>query len=179
MKTSEQGFTLIEMIIVIAIIGILAAIALPAYQDWIRSAQYRETGRAIAGVLRQARGEAVGKNRESRVEFDLDNDRLRIVRGNRAYSSDSWPDVILPWQDMNDEVDLKGGSSVDNDEDINDENCDLDSGIKYIVFQPNGALNTETNYTDIFLGCVMDRSGNRKLNVGIASKATGKVLLQK
>ena len=53
MKSVQKGFTLIELMIVIAIIGILAAIAIPAYQNYTIRAQVSE-GLSLAGGIETA-----------------------------------------------------------------------------------------------------------------------------
>lgn len=68
MKQVQKGFTLIELMIVVAIIGILAAVALPAYQDYTARSQMSEAMTLASGAKT-----AVAEFYSARGNFPLNN----------------------------------------------------------------------------------------------------------
>ncbi len=73
MKKVQQGFTLIELMIVVAIIGILASLAIPAYQSYTIRAQVSE-GLNLAGPLKNAVASFYNEN----GSFPADNDEAAL-----------------------------------------------------------------------------------------------------
>lgn len=67
----EPGFTLIELMIAIAVIGISLTFAIPAYRTWIQNTQIRNGAEAILNGIQLARGEAVQRN--TNIQFVLGN----------------------------------------------------------------------------------------------------------
>nr|CAA73472.1 pilE [Neisseria meningitidis] len=74
MNTLQKGFTLIELMIVIAIVGILAAVALPAYQDYTARAQVSE-----AILLAEGQKSAVTEYYLNNGEWPEDNDKAGVA----------------------------------------------------------------------------------------------------
>lgn len=69
-KFKQTGFSLIEMMIAVAIIGVLAAFAMPSYFDWIQNTKIRTAAESMQNGIQRARSEALMRN--TNVVFTLD-----------------------------------------------------------------------------------------------------------
>ncbi len=67
---SQKGFTLIEMMVVLVIMGVLIGIAVPAFGQWRAHAAVNDASVAIMGYLKQARNMAMAENRSVKVKFN-------------------------------------------------------------------------------------------------------------
>src|SRR5262245_38051098 len=68
-----SGFSVIELLIVVGIIGILAAVSLPAIGRYIRNYQIRAASQQVLGEIQAARGKAISKNVNFGVVFLIVN----------------------------------------------------------------------------------------------------------
>src|SRR5205823_2804861 len=67
---STRGFSIMELLIVVAIILIIAAVAIPNFQSVMAQIRLRSSASAVAGVIQQARIRSVRDNRIYSIAFD-------------------------------------------------------------------------------------------------------------
>jgi len=91
------GFSQLELLVTIAVLGGLLSIALPATGTWLENLEFRQTATGLLSILREGRSRAITLNREHRVEFDHDRNRFRLLQGNRGTDSNQWDTVVYDW----------------------------------------------------------------------------------
>ncbi len=83
---SQVGFTLIELLVVLLIMGALITLAPAAFYRIAPGLEMKAAAREMAGVLREARGQAIRNNRETTVLIDTEQKVYRISQGARGHA---------------------------------------------------------------------------------------------
>lgn len=77
----DGGFTLIEVLVAISLIGLMSALAIGGYSSWAKSSAHKGTAREIQTTMRQAQQQAVTEGRATCVWFDVANATYTVYRG--------------------------------------------------------------------------------------------------
>jgi len=147
----NRGFSLVELMVVVAIVGVLVAISVPNFVDWTKNARYKAAANLTLMTLRQAKGQAINLNQRVKVEFNLETRTVIInVVGGPVVSSAKIPEG----------VEMKGGTG-----------CTTTSGKVAFTFNPMGS--SSTGYVCIFDGPI------KKYKIGIGTANTGRIRIDK
>ena len=119
---NQKGFTLIELMIVIAIIGILAAIAIPNFMNYQCNANQRE-GNAVLNAIRTSIETYYAENNV----YPADSSELTVeIRSSDLYDIDDWT-VTTNTHDISVQAELRQGTSTwrleDGEMDLEDDGC--------------------------------------------------------
>jgi len=160
--SDNKGFTLVELIVAIAIIGILIGISMPVWKEFIVNANYRSAAMTIATAMREARSTAATLNKELEVKFDFDADHFWLEDADTSSVMRRYPEVETG--------NLAEKTSSDCDTPTGD--GDTETAEFELHFNPNGS--SSSGYV-----CILDEDGNKLYRIGIKTAATGHVVVGK
>jgi type II secretion system protein H len=125
LASNQQGYTLLELMIVVLIVAVLSTLAVPSSVQWYHDLEFRKTTRELVCMLREAKSRAIRTNLEHRVEYAESNKQYRMTQGNRSNNSTSWITVVYDWRALPSGV-------------------HIDANVHAIQMNPNGTANGGT-----------------------------------
>jgi type II secretion system protein H len=109
----EKGFTLVEIIIVIAIMAIMMAISIPSFVDWRKNQNFRTTAIGITSFMREARSMAITKGLQHQVVFNPTSKSYQLQVYNITTTSfDAASQALFVPKDVTIRSDSAGASTV-------------------------------------------------------------------
>lgn len=137
--SSQRGVSLIELLIVVAIVGMISVVTVPAFASYYKTARVKSSMRQFTSDVRTARQRAVTRARPVKMTFAL---------GARTYALfDSTPDTVPPWTQFGSDKRLEETMTL-NSATFVDEDTTAD-GLVDIIFQPNGTIHTDHYPTEV------------------------------
>jgi len=88
-----RGLTIIELLVVMLILGTVAAIAAPNMSMWMEGYTVRKSGRQLVSDLQLAKMRAVSQGVQHKISFDPGNKSYTIQQGNASSGSTTWTQV--------------------------------------------------------------------------------------
>ena len=106
---TQGGFTLIELLVVLLIMGALITLAPAAFHKIAPGLEMKAAAREVAGVMRQARGQAIRDNREAVVLIDTERNVYRLGQDARDHTLNPALQVLLVTAASEQLDDTRGG----------------------------------------------------------------------
>lgn len=75
---ARAGFTLVELMVVVIVLGLIGGVAVTSWASMLPNQQFNSAIRELSEVLYGTRSEAIARNREYRIQYDLTKDTYRV-----------------------------------------------------------------------------------------------------
>lgn len=155
----NTGFTLVELLITIALIAVVAGFAVPQFGDMIERNRVTSTTNSVVGLLNYARSEAIRRNVRVSVNFTVNPVEARLQNGTvirvvEPLESGTSVDISTPGGGTPDEVVFRSNGMTEPPEDgsgaaeeVLVRICSGDATGREIVVDPGGRMNTRAPST--------------------------------
>lgn len=172
MESDQRGFSLVELVVVVSIVGIAVAVGVPNFLEWRKTLELRDAASEVSAVLMAARTKAIVDRRNYTVAFDAGADSYTTTKWLAGATSATGGTVTgsagAPWR------------SVDVYADDTDPVCPTFSDWD-VVFRPNSTADTAdhtANPTDYEAVYLRDTNVTQRYRVKVLG-VTGRITVER